>query len=379
MKNFLKFRKIIFLSLIFLIVGVGGFFAIRSIREKTSEDKINVLVTILPQKEFVEVIGGSLVNVTELIHPGADHETYSPTPQDLVSVENADVYFRIGYLTFETANIEKFKETNPNMKVVELPSDITLRSFAEGEEHDHEIVNYESKCKEFGGNWLALQSECESQSSTVLTESECDEINGEFNSCASACRNDLSANACIEVCVSVCKVTAEVHDENGIDPHVWLSIENTKKIVQSVYETLSEMSPENESFFRQNRDAYLTSLTYAKTALEKDFKGLQGSKLLVFHPAWGYFAEEFGLTQVAIEEEGKEPTAEQIQSIIDLVKAEKIKAIFVQAQFSTQTAEAIAKDTGAVIITIDPLAENYLENIVSIGDTIAKNLKTTEE
>jgi zinc transport system substrate-binding protein len=94
---------------------------------------------------------------------------------------------------------------------------------------------------------------------------------------------------------------------------------------------------------------------------------------MVFHPAWGYFADDYGLEQVAIEQSGKEPTAEQLQNLIDMALEENIKVIFVQSQFDTDIAESIADEIGAIVVNINPLSEDYINNLRNIATTIAEN------
>ena len=97
------------------------------------------------------------------------------------------------------------------------------------------------------------------------------------------------------------------------------------------------------------------------------------TRLLVFHPAWGYFADEFGLTQIPVEFEGKEPSLNQLRIIIDFAKKEKIGALFVQPQFSEISAKTISEETGCRIVVIDPLAENYIDNLKSAAAALTEN------
>ncbi len=373
-----RFKTIIFIASVFLIFGVGSFYLFRKLRDKSfvDEDKINIVVSILPQKEFVKAVGGEAVNVTELIHPGESPATYSLTPQDLIAIENADIYFRIGHIPFELSNIEKLKEINPDLKIVDISPEIELRYFTD--EHEHEEVDYKSKCEELGEyvDWLEDFSECATQSSTTMTQDWCESLGGKFSDCESACRHDEESFACIQVCVSVCKFNNnQEHSDIEIDPHVWLSSENVMKMVEQIYDVLAEHDTDNASYYKSNALNYFNQLKSLDSSLKETLGDVAESKFLVFHPSWGYFADDYGLKQVAIEADGKEPTVEQIQNIVDLIKSEEIKVIFVQSQFSTKTAESIASDTGAVVISIDPLAENYIENMSKVGETIKDSLE----
>ena len=105
---------------------------------------------------------------------------------------------------------------------------------------------------------------------------------------------------------------------------------------------------------------------------------LAGSKVFVFHPSFGYFLDEFGITQEAVETGGKEPTAQTLARLIDEAKQDKPSAIFVQAQFPVSAAKKIADSVGAKVVPLDPLAPDWLDNLKRIGDALEKNAKMTD-
>ena len=104
------------------------------------------------------------------------------------------------------------------------------------------------------------------------------------------------------------------------------------------------------------------SLEIRGTLAQRDSK-----YILVFHPAWGYFADEFGLVQIPVEIEGKEPTAAELAQVIDFANARGIRTVFVQPQFSTRAAEAVARSIGGNVVPIDPLAEDYVTNMKRVA------------
>ncbi len=264
--------------------------------ESDSNGNLNVVVSILPQKHFVEAVGGGLVNVNELIPPGSSPATYEPNPSDLVLVEEADVYFRVGYVPFEKSHVDELAALNPDMLVVDTSVSVELRYF--------------------GGE----------------------------------------------------------SDERRVDPHLWLSPTRVKKQVDVIAETLSEEDPENAGVYQSNAEAFKEELDELHFEIQAEFAELKSDTLMVFHPAWGYFAEDYGLEQVAIEQSGKEPTAEELQELIDLAREENVKVIFVQTQFNQEIAESIAEEVGAVVVSINPLAEDYVNNLRSVATAISENL-----
>jgi len=101
--------------------------------------------------------------------------------------------------------------------------------------------------------------------------------------------------------------------------------------------------------------------------LKSLFAGSQGTRFMVFHPSWGYFAQAYGLVQVPIEIEGKDPKPAQLQELIHQAKDHGIKVIFVQPQFSAKSAEMVSREIGAQVVAADPLAGNWAENLREVG------------
>jgi zinc transport system substrate-binding protein len=277
-----------------------------------------VLVSILPQKGFVEAVGGDHVSVHVLIPPGASPATYDPKPVDLVRVEEADVYFRIGHIGFEQAHFSQLRSLNPGMTVVDTSAGLELRRFGahESHAHDHDEQGKEEQAGEETG---AEEGEAVA---------------------------------------------------GGVDPHVWLSPLAVKLQVETITRTLAELDPEQAGVYRGNAAAYSARLDDLHAELTALLSGLESRTILVFHPAWGYFADAYGLKQLAIEQAGKDPTAEQLRHIIDTARGSDIKVIFIQAQFSRELAASVAQEIDGVVVSIDPLAEDYIPNLRSVGQTV---------
>jgi zinc transport system substrate-binding protein len=183
-------------------------------------------------------------------------------------------------------------------------------------------------------------------------------------------------------CVQVCSFEEhgdeeheeDEHNHEGVDPHIWLSPMQVKKQVDTIAQTLSEEDPENAQTYKKNADEFKKQLDELHFEIETKLSELKTDKLMVFHPAWGYFADEYGLKQIAIEQSGKEPSAEQLQNIIDEAKEENIKVIFVQSQFNKEIAESVAEEIGAIVVSIDPLSEDYVANLKNVATTISESL-----
>jgi zinc transport system substrate-binding protein len=163
------------------------------------------------------------------------------------------------------------------------------------------------------------------------------------------------------------------HHETGADPHVWLSAQCVKKQVENIADVLMEQDSSNASYYDANRQKLLHIIDSVDQTIQGILSDHRGKSFLIFHPALGYFARDYGLEQVSIEEEGKEPTAARIAELIDLCRKKGIKSIFIQKEFDARNAEAIAKEVNARLIVIDPMAYNWPVNMIGLAKTIAEN------
>jgi zinc transport system substrate-binding protein len=166
------------------------------------------------------------------------------------------------------------------------------------------------------------------------------------------------------------------HDHGDeLDPHFWTSPRETAAMVARITDALSALLPEKSELFEKRAALLLQELEELDKELISLFEKSEGRRFMVFHPAWGHFAKQYGLEQICIEREGKEPGARGLAKSIDRVKELKIEVIFVQAQFSRDSADAVARATGTRLEVLDPLAENYLDNLRQNAKSIAEALK----
>jgi zinc transport system substrate-binding protein len=156
---------------------------------------------------------------------------------------------------------------------------------------------------------------------------------------------------------------ASPNHHHEIDPHVWLSPRNAGIIAWNICESLVRIDPENAFDYADNLRDLLADLGSMDARIAKLLAPYQGQELLVFHPAYGYFAQEYGMKQVAIEEGGVTPGSRRLARLIESARAQGVTAVFVQPQFSSAAAETVADAIGADVIELDPLAPDYLENL----------------
>jgi len=142
-------------------------------------------------------------------------------------------------------------------------------------------------------------------------------------------------------------------------------------MAENVARGLSAIDPANADAYSARKEAYIAKIDACTDAIRRNLTGLEGRAFLVFHPAFGYFARDFGLVQVAVEEGGHEPGPAGLSRLVDNARENGIHVIFVEPQFSTRESEVIAREINGTVVTIDPLAPDVLENLVRISGTIA--------
>jgi zinc transport system substrate-binding protein len=163
------------------------------------------------------------------------------------------------------------------------------------------------------------------------------------------------------------------------DPHIWLDPTLGETMARTITGALAGLDKKHSGEFEANYERLVRELDSVNTLIDSILAPVSGSSLFVFHPSYGYFCDRYGLRQVAIEHGGKEPSPRQLQAMIASAREADVKAIFVQQQFSATAAQAIAAAIGAKIVVVDPLARDYLNNLVSIAQRIAEAYDTENE
>ena len=158
------------------------------------------------------------------------------------------------------------------------------------------------------------------------------------------------------------------------DPHIWLDPLLAKIQARTIADELSRLDPDGAELYAENLASLHADLDRLDAEIREALAPARGATMLVFHPSWGYFADRYGLRQLAIEVEGKSPGARQLHEIIETARAQEVRVIFVQPQFSTAGAEAIAREIGAVVTYADPLPRDYIAELQrvarAVGDTL---------
>ena len=281
------------------------------ISDGVAGEPISAVVSILPQQEIVQRLGGSEVVVTVLIPPGRSPATFEPSPRLMASVSDVDLLLPLG-LPFERTVMARIHDLEPELAVCQASPIFAVQagtSTTEAIHHDH------------------LDSR-------------------------------------------------RHHHPQGTDPHFWLDPHLTIEYAQQVCRCLCQARPQVCEAFTENLATYTEALEATDRRIAAQMAPFAGRSLVVFHPAFGHFAQRYGLHQVAIEYEGKNPTGRHLADLIDGAKARGDRVIFVQPQFAGTSAEAVAAAVDADLVELDPLAPDLLANLERIAARIAGAFET---
>ena len=173
-----------------------------------------------------------------------------------------------------------------------------------------------------------------------------------------------------------CGHTHAAGDEHdGADPHIWLSPAHARTMATTVYEVLSEKYPEQKLQFEQNYQALLQKIDSIADRAKQVLDHKKDKIFLIYHPALTYFAADYGMEQISIEDEGKEPNPSHLKAVIDTCRARGIKIVFIQNQFDVDNAKAIAKEIDGEVIAIDPLSPDWKAEMCSLLGIIEQKMK----
>jgi len=161
----------------------------------------------------------------------------------------------------------------------------------------------------------------------------------------------------------------------SLDRHTWLGREPAYILAANIANALTRLDNDNEMYYRLRYGNAVNVIYNAFNDLRTTLSPLYGKTVFVYHPSFGYFLDEFGIIQEAVETGGKEPTPRQLYRLMEMINDEKPAAIFVQTQFPVNAAKTLAASSGAQVIELDPLAQDWLGNIIYLGQMLYNNIK----
>ena len=275
---------------------------------------LTVAVSLQPYSNVVKEIGGSEVQVVTMLPPGADPHTFEPKPASLREFAKATVYFSDGS-GMDAAWLPRFKGVNKNINIVSISKGITWMD--EDEHHHHE------------------------------GEEHCDKRHHDEH---------------------------DDDDHEEMDPHLWTSPLQMMQVAENVCEALMVLDAVNKDLYRKRANALIFRLKKLDVELRQTINKLPANAktFIVFHPAYGYFARDYGMKQLTVEVAGKEPKPRDLMNLAKTGKANNVHIVFVQPQFSKRAAATIAKELDAKILDTDPLSYDYEGNIRALIKSIGQ-------
>jgi len=162
----------------------------------------------------------------------------------------------------------------------------------------------------------------------------------------------------------------DAHEGGEADPHCWLDPLRVVPMVETIRGELARLDPAGQAVYDANAAAFVRDLRSVDREIRQTLAGLNNRRFMVLHPAFGYFAAAYGLTQVAIEHEGKEPDARRLGALITEAKRQGSRVIFAQPGYSPLPADAIAREIGGHVVKLDPMAHDYLDNLRAIAGAL---------
>jgi len=263
-----------------------------------------ITVSIAPFKYFVEQIAGNDFTVNVMVPAGADPHTYEPFPEQIGKLRRSVAYISNGYLGFEMNWLDRFYETNPTMKKLNLSASIE----AIASEHHHIGDHLE-----------------------------------------------------------------------GADPHYWVSPRCAASISSAVLKFVSEINPSKKEKYESNCQTLLAKIKDLDENAARLFSETNVKCFMIYHPNLAYIARDYGLEEIPVEFEGKEPSPARMKYLIDRAKKENLKTIFVQVEYDTKNARSIAGETGAKIVLINPLSEDWFKATTEIINSLHASLKESSQ
>ncbi|WP_284891864.1 metal ABC transporter solute-binding protein, Zn/Mn family [Cobetia amphilecti] len=336
---------------------------------------LHVAVSVPPIAWMVDQLAGEHVEITTLAKPGDNPHAYDPTPRQVAELSTVPLYLAIG-VPFEQVWLPRLEKNNAEMQVVHLEEGLNTRHFGSGEAHDHSHDE-------------AHEHEHEHEHDAHHDDEHDDHADngghGEHHDVHEGHEEHHDEH----------EGHAEHHDEHAdhqahgaqhgeddglgeADPHLWLDPQRMQTVVERAAEVLEARLPQHASEIDANEQRLLKTLSELDAQIAQTLAPYKGRNFLIFHPSFGYFADRYSLEQHAIEVSGREPTPREMATLITRAKDENIGTIFVSGQFSQTAAKRIASSLEAEVAVLDPLAEDYLDNLKHATEALKAGFKLTD-
>lgn len=337
-------KKIFVILLALLFTACSKPAANNEAKNEESNGKLNVYASVYPIYDFTKKIGGDKINLSMLTKPGEEPHHYEPSSDDIKNLSKADLFIYNG------AGLESFTdkiiESNPDLKTCQASEGVDLIKATHDHGHDHDC--------------------CQNSDDADHNHNHENENNHNHEA-----KENHSSHE-------------EEHHHGMYDPHTWLSIKNAKIEMENIKNKLSEIDPDNASYYQKNFDKYAKMCDDLDKEYSQKTSVLPNRVMVVSHQAFGYLCGDYGLSQVPIKNISNEdePDAQTMAQIIDYIKKNNIKYICVEEMTSTKIADTIKAETGAQIKVLSPvetLTQEQMDKGEDYFSIMENNLKILEE
>lgn len=164
---------------------------------------------------------------------------------------------------------------------------------------------------------------------------------------------------------------ADIGHQDAFDPHIWLAPAEVKIIAQNTLKALKTAFPEHAIDFEANFTRFISRIDSLSAQIAQKLTPLKNRSILIFHPALAYYARQFGMNQIALELNGKDPSPRHMKEIVDLAHHQNIHVIFIQKEFDSAFALQLSREINGAVVVIDPLDYNWEKQMMDITDKIA--------
>lgn len=303
-------KLLVLLIIVFFINGC-------STSEQVSEEIVGV--SIVPQETFAKAILGDRYEVVTLIPPGSSPTSHQPSIRTLQKLSEAKLYFSIGVET-EEANILPTIKEYENLEIIDLA----------------EAVDEIYPPRFFG----------DEATHTDDTDYDIDTEDDDHD------------------------VDEEDHNHDGRDPHIWLSPKRAIAMIEIMTEELIKTYPEDKEMFLKNKEDYKEELIALDQYIQSKVENANTKDFIIYHPSYGYLADDYGLNMIEIETDGKAASINRLDEIAKIAEKNNINAVYYQEEMSFKQAEIIANEINGKIVKLTPLNSNYIEGQKNFINTL---------
>jgi len=340
-----------------------------------------ITVTIPPFAWFAEEIGGGDFKVNVLLPPGADHHIWEPLPAQINALSGSEALVMNGQLGFEHAWMERFRQVNPGMKVLDLSQHIEMIG-SEGlkvGESRHSVSGISAPLKADPqseglkvGESEGLKVGRDDSTSSVTGSGTTDDVDHEGHEDAGeeshegqdheghAGESDENGQA----------DDGHDHAHGGPDPHYWMSPVAARIMARDMRDFLAGLNPASAEKYDANLAAVNRKITEVDSLVRAALGPDPHRTVMIFHPALAYMGRDYGFEQVSFEDEGKSPSPARMKELIDLAREKEIKIIFIQAEYDVRNARSLSGETGAELIVINPMNSEWPEAVMEVARAI---------